>query len=390
MQNLVLGANTPLNQTSLQIRLHSEKRLGQQLGAVWLPLNANRQIATSPAYLHEPKDWANMQTDNDPKSVIWQLDLNKVFSQYQCQFLQLVVYEYQNPDLSLPAVEVNDVKISVQPDDITYFFHTNERHIKSAIIFEIYQRNGQYKCKALAETSSQSLNSFSQNLQVSLDARHPTIHQELGQNPNHRRPQTGETWTGTAFAIDPYHLLTCHHVIDGANLIGLRQEGFADLQAQVVISDEGSDTALLKVSERLPHYLPLRELGCDLLGENVVTLGFPLAGVASQLQVTQGNIAGLRGIGGDIRYLQFTAPIQSGSSGSPLLLTTGEVVGMVTHTISNTQNMNYATKYQLLSAIVASSGLNLNDLPKTHQQNLTTPQLTKQSRQALWLVGCQA
>lgn len=63
---------------------------------------------------------------------------------------------------------------------------------------------------------------------------------------------------------------------------------------------------------------------------------------------------------------------------------------MVTHTISNAQNMNYAVKYQLLSAIVASSGLTLNELPQGQMLNFTTPQLAKNSRSALWLVGCQA
>lgn len=234
---------------------------------------------------------------------------------------------------------------------------------------------------------------FAQNLQISLDARHPTIHEQIQNDlpspaQNHR-PQAGEIWTGTAFAIDEYHLLTCHHVIDGATMIGIRQEGFTDREAQVVISDDGSDTAILKVSEPLPYFLPIRTLSYDLLGENVVTLGFPLSGVTSQLQVTQGNIAGLRGIGGDIRYLQFTAPIQAGSSGSPLLIPTGEVIGMVTHTIQNTQNMNYATKSQLLLALLASCGLTLNETT-LNNTNLTTPQLTKNSRQALWLVGCQA
>ena len=161
------------------------------------------------------------------------------------------------------------------------------------------------------------------------------------------------------------------------------------MECQVVLADEGSDTALLKVNQPLPSYLPVRERGYDLLGEQITTLGFPLTGLGSQLQVTQGNIAGLQGIGNDIRFIQFTAPIQPGSSGSPLLLPTGEVVGMVTHTIANTQNMNYAVKYQLLSALLASCGLNVSEL--THdisQTPLSTPQITKQSKSALWLVGC--
>jgi S1-C subfamily serine protease len=212
-----------------------------------------------------------------------------------------------------------------------------------------------------------------------------------------RHVQSGETWTGTAFAIDPYHLLTCYHVIESAAMIGIRQQGQPDREAQVVLSDIGSDSAIIRVSEPLPSYLPLAQRCTDNLGETITTLGFPLSGLSSQLQVTQGCISGLTGFGDDIRYMQFTAPIQPGSSGSPLLLPTGEVIGMVTSSLvhEHAQNMNYAVKFQLLSALLASAGMSLDNLSESSSMSrttaaaLTTPQLSKQSRGALWLVGCQ-
>lgn len=388
MLTLTLGANTVLTQPLCDIQITTQLKLGQEIGFVWLVLDQERKAVISPAYLHETKDWAKF--DHEKQS--WQLDLTTLFQTHKAHSVQLIAYAYDTPNLALPAVEIDNINLLIN-QQISYHYQSNERHVKASILLEIYERQGQYKVRALAENSGQHLSHFAQRLQISLDARHPSIYEQMQQdhfsNTQPRRPQAGETWTGTAFAIDEYHLLTCHHVIDGATMIGIRQEGFADREAQVVISDEGSDTAILKVSEPLPHFLPIRTLGYDLLGENVVTLGFPLSGLSSQLQVTQGNIAGLRGIGGDIRYLQFTAPIQAGSSGSPLLLPTGEVVGMVTHTIQNTQNMNYATKSHLLLALVASCGLTLTET-NLNNTSLTTPQLTKNSRQALWLTGCQA
>lgn len=401
MPTLVPGANTLINQTPCQITLISQTahRFGVELGCVWIAMDANRRASISPAYLHENKDWARIHVDSD-KSHTWTLDLGALFTPSQdnspTQLVQLVVYTYQDPNAFVPAVEINDITIKMS-DEIDYTFHTQERHIKASIVLEIYQRNGQYKCRALAETSSQSLNSLADRLQISLDTRHPKHHpatsalQQVPEPAHRSRPQAGETWTGTAFAIDPYHLLTCEHVVDSATQIGLRQQGYPDMECQVVLVDEGSDTAVLKVNQPLPSYLPIRERGYDLLGEQITTLGFPLTGLGSQLQVTQGNIAGLQGIGNDIRFMQFTAPIQPGSSGSPLLLPTGEVVGMVTHTIANAQNMNYAVKYQLLSALLTSCGLNVSDLSHhIGQTPLTTPQITKQSKTALWLVGCGA
>ena len=54
------------------------------------------------------------------------------------------------------------------------------------------------------------------------------------------------------------------------------------------------------------------------------------------------------------------------------------------------QNMNYAVKFQLLSALLASAGISLESISDSSSaMPLTTPQLSKQSRSALWLVGCQ-
>ena len=424
MQTLVLGANTVMTQAQCSVSFGTLNTLtfGQQLGLLWLPLNDQRKVATSPAYLHEPKNWAKPDNTESPSQ--WQLDLESLFTTQDVSYLQLIAYVYQQPSLNLPATELDEVRLRLNNDDIYYHFKTSERHVKAAIVLEIYQRNGQYKCRALGETSTQGLASLEQRVQVSLDTRSPHTHaliqdaqreQQQGYpHPDVRPPrqvQPGETWTGTAFAIDPYHLLTCHHVIESAALIGIRQQGHADREAQVVLSDIGSDSAIIRVSEPLPSYLPLAQRCADILGESVTTLGFPLSGLSSQLQVTQGCISNLMGFGDDIRFMQFTAPIQPGSSGSPLILPTGDVIGMVTASLvhEHAQNMNYAVKFQLLSALLTSAGISLDSLDSISESipkkstlaaltrssaqpstlPLTTPQLSRQSRGALWLVGCE-
>lgn len=379
MTTLVLGANTAITGTTAKVSIsNTTMNIGQTVGMMWLPLDDKRQTKISPAYLHETKDWASV--DN----TTWTLDLTKVFGSYQVHRLQLVIYAYYDPSLALPATELAPLTLTIN-EHIEYAVIVQERHLKTSVVLEFYERNGQYKCRALAEHSSQSLSAFGQNLGISVNEKFPNISGEAGDN--RPRPIAGETWTGTAFAIDSHHLLTCHHVVDGASVIGIRQQGRPDRQAFVVMSDEGSDTAILKVDEPLPSVLPLGAGQLELLGENVVTMGFPLSGVSSQLQVTAGNIAGLLGIHDDIRFLQFTAPIQPGSSGSPVMLSNGQVIGMVTSSLTNAQNMNYAVKYQLLSAILTSSGVGATGV--SHEA-LATPQLIKRHKDALWLVGCQA
>ena len=414
---LVLGANTVISQARCTVGFvatNSAQQFNEQLGMLWLPLDAQRHAVCSPAYLHETKDWARLDDASNPRQ--WRLDLDALFDAQGVHFLQLLVYAYHAPTLNLPAVEIAGVRLTIDDEQINYEFVSAERHVKAVIVLEIYRRNGQYKCRALGETTTQGLDSVSQRVQVAIDTRPPTVDgQTHAQNPHtgagmgaghesRQRPprqvQAGETWTGTAFAIDPYHLLTCYHVIESAQMIGIRQQGQPDREAQVVLSDIGSDSATIKVTEPLPCYLPLASGCSDWLGETITTLGFPLSGLSSQLQVTQGCIAALTGFGDDIRYMQFTAPIQPGSSGSPLLLPTGEVVAMATSSFAHehAQNVNYAVKFQLLSALLTSAGISLTDLNHSQtnhsqiavsQTPLSTPQLSRQSRGALWLVGCQ-
>lgn len=260
-----------------------------------------------------------------------------------------------DPSLALPATELAPLTLIIN-EQIDYTVIVQERHIKTSVVLEFYERNGQYKCRALAEHSTQSLSAFGQHLGISVNEKFPTSSGASGEIGESRpRPIAGETWTGTAFAIDS-HLLTCHHVIDGASVIGIRQQGRADRQAFVVMSDEGSDTAILKVDEPLSSILPLGIGQLELLGENVVTMGFPLSGVSSQLQVTAGNIAGLLGIHDDIRLSNSPPPF------SRVQVVAPDVVKWTSHRYGNiksnhAQNMNYAVKYQLLSAILTSSGL---------------------------------
>lgn len=72
------------------------------------------------------------------------------------------------------------------------------------------------------------------------------------------------------------------------------------------------------------------------------------------MSLTAGTVSALAGIGDDSRMLQFTAPIQPGNSGGPLLDQSANVIGIVTSKLSPLwtaqqlgdipQNVNFAIK----------------------------------------------
>jgi len=80
--------------------------------------------------------------------------------------------------------------------------------------------------------------------------------------------------------------------------------------------------------------------------------------------MTTGNISALAGLGDDARWLQFTAPIQPGNSGGPLVDASGDVVGVVTSKLSPLwaaknigdvpQNVNFALNASVIRDFLES------------------------------------
>jgi len=90
-----------------------------------------------------------------------------------------------------------------------------------------------------------------------------------------------------------------------------------------------------------------------------VVFGFPLNAVLSSGgNLTSGVVSALTGLGNNTNQIQITAPIQPGSSGSPVLIKRGEVVGVVSMKLSDSkmakatgqvgQNVNFAVNGQTL------------------------------------------
>ena len=155
---------------------------------------------------------------------------------------------------------------------------------------------------------------------------------EMFEDPfdNRRNREVPRRGAGTGFLIDDEgHILTNHHVIDGADRINVKLADGRNLRAEVIGSDPDTDIALIKVESdgRFSHAV-LGDSNDLRVGEWVCAIGNPLA---YEHTVTVGVVSFIGRKLFDMsldNYIQTDAAINFGNSGGPLINSRGEVIGI--------------------------------------------------------------
>ena len=133
-----------------------------------------------------------------------------------------------------------------------------------------------------------------------------------------------QTSKGTGFNISNKGLIiTNHHVIDGMNPITVTFPNGNLLEASLLVTDPDLDLAILEIEgENLP-YITLSKPNKWRTEDHVYVIGNPL--FHNQI-VNEGQI--LKGSHQN-EVLMLSAPIYKGNSGSPVISSSGEVIGVV-------------------------------------------------------------
>ena len=140
--------------------------------------------------------------------------------------------------------------------------------------------------------------------------------------------------SGVVFRSDG-HVLTNHHVVDGADRITVIMADGEEVAAALIGSDAETDIAVVKVDRTDVASAPLGSAAALRVGQLAVAIGSPL-GLAGGPSVSVGVVSALgREIdGGDgpplLDMIQTDAPIAPGSSGGALVDGAGAVVGVTT------------------------------------------------------------
>ena len=159
--------------------------------------------------------------------------------------------------------------------------------------------------------------------------------------------------TGTGFFISPDGiLLTNYHLISGFNSIVARTPtGAAYVLKSVLFTSETYDVAELQFFATDAPCLTLVSSSGAVEGQRVLVIGNPerLEGT-----VSDGIISAFRA---NRTIIQITAPVSPGSSGSPVLDESGNVIGIAAHVFKEGQNLNFAISSEAIRDAIARSAL---------------------------------
>jgi S1-C subfamily serine protease len=186
------------------------------------------------------------------------------------------------------------------------------------------------------------------------------------------------------------------HVVKGCRRIRTRcDEKLVALD--VVGIDAENDLALLESKSTCGAAAVFRDGDTIQLGDEVLAVGFPLHGQLSDApSVSSGIVSNALGPGNDARLFQFTAPIQPGNSGGPLVDTSGLVAGVVVATLTSAkfpneaqalpQNVNFAIRANVARSFMESKGVEYRKQPPAARK--TTSELVQSTSSIVRSVQC--
>jgi 2-alkenal reductase len=160
-------------------------------------------------------------------------------------------------------------------------------------------------------------------------------------------PTGDQTVSGTGFFItDQGYILTNNHVVEGTQEVNIVLSDGTQEKANIVGTDLYSDIAVLKTDGKVPAVASLGNSDVLKPGESVIAIGSPLGDFKNSVTVGVVSATGRSidtGNGYQIEDLiQTDAAINHGNSGGPLVNLAGQVIGINTLIVRNTNSGDVA------------------------------------------------
>ena len=189
-------------------------------------------------------------------------------------------------------------------------------------------------------------------------------------------------------------------MVRGSAIIQVQTQNGASFEVTGVHgADPKRDLAILQVSSAVGQGT-IQPTGLSFLvvsnrevltGERVFAIGSP-EGLPGSL--SEGLVSAVRDVGGR-RVIQTTAAVSPGSSGGPLLDTSGQVVGIVSAQMRNGQNLNFAIPASIIGQVLvaassAKAAAPSQPAPQADSQAVAAPRSSPESVDELFDRGTAA
>ncbi len=167
--------------------------------------------------------------------------------------------------------------------------------------------------------------------------------------------------SGTGFIIGDL-IITNSHVVAGLKEVVISSKTIKRSIAEVVYDDAYFDLAFIASSFETPQN-PLQLSQKTIQnGDTVIAIGHPYG---LNYSATEGIVSKASRIYGELEYVQLDAAINPGNSGGPLLSVDGEVVGVNTFIIQDSNNLGFALPYFYVDeALKSYKNLNIKNVLK--------------------------
>jgi serine protease Do len=149
--------------------------------------------------------------------------------------------------------------------------------------------------------------------------------------------------SGSGFYLHKHKLIvTNSHVVSGLKEIVMSSKNIKRREAKVIYDDPKYDLAFISTEEikiKTPLTLSTKSVND---GDKVVAIGHPYG---LNYTATQGIVSKASRLQGELEYIQIDAAINPGNSGGPVLNEQGEVIGVNTFIIQNSNNLGFALPF---------------------------------------------
>lgn len=179
---------------------------------------------------------------------------------------------------------------------------------------------------------------------------------------------------GSGFAIGENCIVTNAHVIENVHSITLTSYEGDKYAASLLGIDEDKDIAVLVIKDASFPYLKMANLSTVKIGDDIYAIGAP-KGMAYTL--TKGTVSAKERIVENESFIQIDAAINEGNSGGPMLNDAGEVLGMNTMKMTDSEGIGLAIPADRIASTLKELGVetdtngNVNSTMNT--PNTTTP-----------------